>query len=98
MKRSPSVSLSQVRLPLGHEVQIDYRSAEYLREPVIDEIRTVLGNNGRITKEQLTSQARDAISSLLERRNLEAEFKEDVIIIRTGDDKDDPGEQWNGNN
>jgi len=85
-------------LPLGHEVQIDYRSADYLKDAVIAEINEVLGNKGRITENQLTPAIKDEISWRAERRNLQAEFRGRVIVITTGDDIDDPGEQWNENN
>jgi len=98
MKKSPINSDSQGLLPLGPEVQIDYQSAEYLREPVIAEIKEVLGGNGRITENQLTSSIKDEINWRMERRNLQADYRGRVIVITTGDDIDDPGEPWNGNN
>jgi len=98
MKRLPINPSSQELLPLGVKVEIDYRSADYLKDAVIDEINTVLGNNGLITENQLTPLIKDEINWRMERRNLQADYRGRVIVITTGDDNDDPGEPWNGNN
>ncbi len=89
---------------MGEQIELDIRKRpgipieyqfpqKYLRGVVRDEIRQITGSADLLDEDLDVPDVRKEIKYVLSMRGLEADFREDKVVIRAGE-KDDTGEYW----
>ena len=88
----------------GKQIEIDFNSKStlpvkynfphaYLKEAVRKEIAEIIGNPDQMPRNMDTSAIRAKISNVLKSRGLQAEFKDEEVVITEGE-KDITGEYY----